>query len=484
VNAISDAKLKRHGSSLFEYSTAVRVLYAVTDLAAVTLAAVVSYFLVFGYQGVPTSYQVGVLVGVLLTNIIYSQAGAYDSWRGRSLFDQLRTLLIGWFSVMALMILLAFLLDAGEQFSRLWLLYWAVGGLGMLLLSRLGATLAVREARARGWNHKRIVVVGAGEWGSEVMRRIREAANWIGIDILCALDNDAALHGQAVHGVSVLGGYDKLPALLERKIFDEVWICLPLSGRRTATVDDIEHIRYLLRHSTVEQRLIPDMAEARLINKPATEIMGLPVITLNSSPMRGINRLIKEFVDRLVAVVMLLVLSPLLAAIAVAIRIDSKGPIIFKQMRHGWDGKAIRVYKFRTMRVHEERSDTFIQAVRGDDRITGVGAFLRRTSLDELPQLYNVFQGKMSLVGPRPHPIQLNHYFMDQIDSYMQRHKVKPGITGWAQVNGLRGPTDTLEKMQLRVEYDLHYIENWSLWFDFRILLMTFYNGFVHENAH
>ncbi|MDH3588489.1 MAG: undecaprenyl-phosphate glucose phosphotransferase [Gammaproteobacteria bacterium] len=484
MNVASEVKPRRRSLNLVEYSTAVGVLYAVTDLLAVTVAAVAGYLLVFGTFQIPTKYQVAVLLGVLLTRIVYSQAGVYRSWRGRSLFDQLRTILIGWLSVMVIMILLAFVFDVGAQFSRLWLLYWGVVGLGMLLLSRLGATLILRRARARGWNHKRVVIVGAGVWGTEVMRRLQDAANWIGIDVLCALDTDESLHGETVQGVNVLGGYDKLPGLLEKKIFDEVWICLPLSGRRTQTVDDVEHIRHLLRHSTVAQRLIPDLAEARLMNQPATEIMGLPVISLNTSPMRGFNRFVKEVAERFIAVAALVLLSPVLAVIAIAIRINSPGPVLFKQMRHGWDGKAIRVYKFRTMRVGKERDETFRQAVRGDDRITRVGAFLRRSSLDELPQLFNVFQGKMSLVGPRPHPIQLNKYFMDQIDSYMQRHKVKPGITGWAQVNGLRGPTDTLEKMQRRIEFDLYYIENWSLWFDLRIIIMTIFKGFMHENAH
>ncbi|NNF60731.1 MAG: undecaprenyl-phosphate glucose phosphotransferase [Gammaproteobacteria bacterium] len=482
MNVVSDAKPRRRSQSLLDYSTAVSVLYAATDLLAVTLAAVAGYFMVFATLAIPLSYQVAVLLGVLLTRIIYSQARVYDSWRGRSLFDQLRIILVGWLSVIVIMILLAFIFDVSGQFSRPWLFWWAIFGLGMLLLSRLCATLFLRRARARGWNHKRVVIVGAGEWGSEVIRRLGEAASWIGIDVLCALDKDAELHGSSVEGVNVLGGYDKLPALLEKKIFDEVWICLPLSGGRTQTVDDVEEIRHLLRHSTVEQRLIPDLAAARLINKPATEVLGLPVISLSSSPMRGINRFIKEIADRVLAVVLLIVLSPLLAAIAAAIRLDSKGPVLFKQMRHGWDGRPIRVYKFRTMRVDKESE--FRQAVPGDERITRIGAFLRRTSLDELPQLFNVFQGKMSLVGPRPHPIQLNQYFMEQIDSFMQRHKVKPGITGWAQVNGLRGQTDTLEKMRARVEYDLYYIENWSLWFDLRIMIMTVFRGFLNENAH
>ena len=233
MNVLSDAKLRRRSWQLLDYSTAVHVLYAATDLVAVTVAAIAGYFLVSGSLALPTQYQVAVLVAVLLTRLVYSQAGVYDSWRGRSLFDQLRTVMIGWLSVVAMMILLAYLFDVSPRFSRLWLFYWTLGGLGTLVLSRLGATAILRRARARGWNHKRIVIIGAGAWGREVMRRLKEAANWIGIDVVCVLDPDESLHGSVVHGCSVIGGYDSLPGLMERQICDEVWICLPLGGGRS-----------------------------------------------------------------------------------------------------------------------------------------------------------------------------------------------------------------------------------------------------------
>ncbi|HIE54086.1 MAG TPA: exopolysaccharide biosynthesis polyprenyl glycosylphosphotransferase, partial [Chromatiaceae bacterium] len=170
--------------------------------------------------------------------------------------------------------------------------------------------------------------------------------------------------------------------------------------------------------------------------------------------------------------------------IAMGVKLSSPGPVLFKQKRHGWDGKPIRIYKFRTMKVHEEKEGQVTQAKRGDPRITPFGAFLRRTSLDELPQFFNVLQGRMSIVGPRPHAIEHNELYKDQVDAYMQRHRVKPGITGWAQVNGWRGETNTLEKMEKRVEYDLYYIENWSLWFDLKIIFLTLFRGFVHKNAY
>ena len=220
------------------------------------------------------------------------------------------------------------------------------------------------------------------------------------------------------------------------------------------------------------------------MNRPMTQITDLSVVSLNVSPMRiGMNRVLKAIEDRLVALAIIVLTSPVMLIIWAAVRLTSPGPAIFKQVRHGWDGHPIKIYKFRTMRVHKEGNGEVTQASRNDRRVTKIGRILRRTSLDELPQFFNVLQGRMSVVGPRPHAVEHNRYFMDQIDDYMQRHKVKPGITGWAQVNGLRGETDALDKMKKRVQFDLYYIENWSLWFDIKITLLTIIRGFFHPNA-
>jgi len=198
----------------------------------------------------------------------------------------------------------------------------------------------------------------------------------------------------------------------------------------------------------------------------------------------GHNALLKSAFDKVFAAVALLLLSPLICIIALAIKLDSPGPVFFRQHRHGWDGKIIEVLKFRTMSQSVSPMDTGRQAVKNDPRVTSLGRWLRRSSLDELPQFYNVLRGNMSVVGPRPHPVALNENFTHQIDAYMQRHRVKPGITGWAQVHGLRGETETLDKMRKRVEYDLYYIENWSLWLDIKIILQTVVAGWAGKNAY
>jgi putative colanic acid biosynthesis UDP-glucose lipid carrier transferase len=221
-----------------------------------------------------------------------------------------------------------------------------------------------------------------------------------------------------------------------------------------------------------------------LLNHSITDLAGFPVLNISASPMMGINRVVKAFEDRLLGLIFALLTMPLLAIIALGVELTSKGPILFKQKRLGWDGRIINVYKFRTMYEHTEANETVTQACQNDSRVTPFGKLLRRTSLDELPQFINVLQGKMSIVGPRPHALKHNEQYKESIHTYMQRHRVKPGITGWAQVNGWRGETDTLEKMQKRVEFDLYYINNWSLAFDMKIILLTIFRGFVDKNAY
>jgi putative colanic acid biosynthesis UDP-glucose lipid carrier transferase len=240
-----------------------------------------------------------------------------------------------------------------------------------------------------------------------------------------------------------------------------------------------------LRHSTSFIRFVPNIFQLKLLfgqNLPS--VAGVPVLDINTSPMSGFNVVLKRIEDFVLALFIILLVSPIMLLITIAIRLESKGPAIFKQERHGWDGCVIKVYKFRSMHMHREADGQMTQATKGDARITKVGQFLRRTSLDELPQFFNVLQGRMSVVGPRPHAVVMNEYYKDKVAYYFQRHKVKPGITGLAQVNGLRGETDTLDKMERRIELDLDYIQRWSVWLDLKIVFLTIFRGFVGKNAY
>ncbi|MNP03254.1 UDP-glucose:undecaprenyl-phosphate glucose-1-phosphate transferase [compost metagenome] len=258
----------------------------------------------------------------------------------------------------------------------------------------------------------------------------------------------------------------------------EVWLCLPLSEGGA-----IRSILYALRHHTVAVRFIPEWGDIRLLNHRVSHIAGLYSLDLSCSPIDGPAQVLKRLEDLVIGGLISLLILPLCLLIGIAIKLSSPGPVLFKQYRMGINGKRFKVYKFRSMVVHDESGGDVTQASRNDSRVTRVGAFLRRTSLDELPQFFNVLQGRMSIVGPRPHALVHNEYYKDLVESYMQRHKVKPGITGWAQVSGYRGETDTLDKMQKRVEYDLWYIDNWSLWIDVKIIFLTVFKGFVNKNA-
>ena len=238
-----------------------------------------------------------------------------------------------------------------------------------------------------------------------------------------------------------------------------------------------------LSDTTCSVLLVPDVFTFKLLHSRASELNGIPLISIFDTPMLGVNALIKRAEDIILASLILLLISPILFGLALAVRLTSRGPAIFKQRRYGIDGKPIEVWKFRSMTVTENGA-TITQATKSDSRLTPIGAFIRRTSLDELPQFINVLKGDMSIVGPRPHAVAHNEQYRKQILGYMLRHKVKPGITGLAQVNGWRGETDTLDKMEKRIEFDLEYIRSWSLWLDSKIVFFTIFKGFVNRNAY
>ena len=464
-------------SLLKEHSDLLSVTVRLVDVAAVVAGAAIAYLWRFGPKPVSVPYESAVIIGTLLSAIAFQYFGGYRAWRGRDLLDQLKGLVTGWLLVVTILIVLAFLTKTSAVYSRQWMVAWVVSVSTTLCLFRLAMYELSRLMRRKGWNHRRIVIVGAGALGRDVLRNIRES-QWLGLDVLAFFDDKAALHGQEVDGVAVHNS-ESLGRYVPENRVQEVWLALPLRADQR-----VKQLLEQLRHSTVTVRFVPDIFGFRLLNHAVTEIAGIPVIDLSASPMVGVNRIVKEIEDKVVAFVILVMISPLLLLIAGAVKLSSEGPVLFKQKRHGWDGRAITVYKFRTMKVHEEAGGKVTQATKGDSRVTPLGRLLRRTSLDELPQFFNVLQGRMSIVGPRPHAIKHNEEYMDKIDAYMQRHKVKPGITGWAQVNGLRGETDTLEKMKQRVEYDLFYIENWSLWFDIKIIILTVFKGFIHDQAY
>lgn len=266
----------------------------------------------------------------------------------------------------------------------------------------------------------------------------------------------------------MIGNLTHLRDLLEEHAIQRLYIALPLNEMHS-----IDSLYIDLLDANVDITWVPDLNSMMLLNHSVSEIGGLPAIHLNESPLTSYPTaaIAKAILDRSLALTAIIGLSPLLLSVALLIKLSSPGPVLFKQKRHGWNGQIFKMWKFRSMRMHDDIEVK--QATRHDPRITPIGRFIRRTSIDELPQLFNVLQGKMSLVGPRPHAIAHNNYYTGKINAYMARHRIKPGITGWAQINGCRGETETIDKMQKRVELDLAYINTWSLWLDIKIIIKT-----------
>lgn len=454
------------------------LLFRIGDMAVVGVSSGFAYYLAMGHWNMQPLYRGAVLMAMMLVLLIFRHFNLYGPLRGRSFTWQASRLFSASLVVYALLAVLAFFTQTGTSFSRQWVFYASGLMLVGLVSYRAIAHDLVGNLRRMGWNERRVLVIGTGSLAQCVAKRLSEAS-WTGYHVVAfAAETDhqrrSHLNGLPVHDIQNLSN------LVMAKHADEVWITLPIHAQ-----PQIEKILNDLRPSTACVRLVPDYLGLQLLAKDISEVAGITVMNFSSSQLSSrFNRFVKELMDRILASLILLVISPLMLLIAVGVKLSSPGPVLFKQLRHGVNNKPIWIYKFRTMKMHEENPGQIIQAKRDDDRITPFGAFLRRTSLDELPQFINVLQGRMSIVGPRPHAVEHNEFYKNQMDFYTQRHMVKPGVTGWAQISGWRGETDCLEKMQKRVEHDLYYIEHWSPWLDLKIILLTAFRMFTDKNAY
>ena len=347
-------------------------------------------------------------------------------------------------------------------------LQWLATALGRLVLKRHLARPASRRTA---------VVVGATALGSKVARAL-EGGDAYGVDFVGYFDDRVDGRIDAEAKPRILGKLSEIARYVDEHGVREVYITLPL-GSQPRIVGLLEQ----LQGTTASLFFVPDVFGISIIQGRLQDMNGVPVVGICETPFTGTNELVKRLSDVVLASLILIVISPLLIAIAIGVKLSSPGPVIFKQRRNGLDGGEIVVYKFRSMTTQDD-GKVVPQATRNDPRITRFGAFLRRSSFDELPQFFNVLQGSMSIVGPRPHAVTHNEQYRQIIKAYMVRHKVKPGITGWAQVNGQRGETDTIEKMRARVEYDLEYLRNWSLALDLRIIAGTIRLVFFDRYAY
>lgn len=444
----------------------------VDPLFAIATGAI-AYRLYFDTWDIKAHYVAALLVVAMFAVTAFPSLKLYQSQRGISFAEEVRVLFLAWLAIAVTGGVFLFLTKTGSDFSRVWALMWMAGGFLANTLSRAAVRIALRALRKRGRNLRHVVIIGAGTHGREIAARLK-AAPWSGLSVRGFYDDDARLYGGEIDGIPILGGLARIADDLAQDPADQVWIALPLRAE-----ERIRQILEELRQTSALVRFVPDIHSFHLLHHSVTEVAAMPVLTLTDSPHTGVDSTLKLLEDILLASALLVLTLPLFALIAIGVKLSSPGPVLYRQERVTWNGQRFMMLKFRSMPEDTESASGPVWAREGEQRATRFGTILRRYSLDELPQLLNVLKGELSLVGPRPERPEFVRQFRQQIPGYMQKHLVKAGITGWAQVNDLRGDTDLAQ----RIQYDLYYIDNWSLWFDLRILALTLWHILTSRNA-
>ncbi|NOQ93500.1 MAG: undecaprenyl-phosphate glucose phosphotransferase [Methylophaga sp.] len=454
-----------------EHATLLVILIKLLDWSLILSGGTLSFYLLEAsknfpvYQGfMPNSYLNALGIAFLFSAWWFPAFNVYKSWRGESLFEEARTLLLSWGGSMTALLVFMVFTKTTTEFSRHWLGLWFGLVFVGLVLSRICLRLVLRYLRKKGLNQRHIILVGSSVLTAQVAARV-QVSDWMGLEISGFFSDE----NSSIDELNKLGDLSQLVDYVEQHNIDQVWLTLSLKD-----MDKIEAICRQLHSVSVEVLLIPDISSLHLLNHSVSQIDGMPVINMSVSPMKGANAIVKWLEDKLLSIFILLLISPLMLIIAFAVKLSSSGPVFYRQERISWNGKRFQMLKFRSMPTDSDKDIVWGQAK--NKHPTRVGQFLRKTSLDELPQFINVLKGDMSIVGPRPERTVFVEQFKHEINSYMQKHLVQAGITGWAQVNGWRGDTC----LQTRVKYDLYYVEHWSLWFDLKIIFMTLFKGFNH----
>ncbi len=455
---------------LFEVSS---LLLRTAELLAIVISAFIVAELTLEFVSNERSrlYVNAVITATVFYAGLAEVTGVYDVDVRFSVRRAWGRVLTAWFATAMFVLTIGFLFKASAEFSRLWATMWfVVGGISVCAVRAL-ATAYMRRLKRQGAFNQRVAIFGAGQQGLRL-------ANYIGgndkltIELVGFFDDrPQGRLGEESPSVKLRGNLEGLLQAIRMGLVDQVIVALPWSAEAR-----LQDVVARLAITPIRIRLAPDLASFAFAQRQVVMLGDLPVMTLFERPISGFDQLIKKIEDVALASLLTALLSPILLLAAIAVKIDSPGPVFFRQPREGFNNRKFRIWKFRSMRTEDCEVDAIRQAGRDDARVTRVGRFLRRTSLDELPQLFNVLSGEMSLVGPRPHAASTkagDRLFTDVVTTYAARHKVKPGITGWAQVCGWRGETDTEDKLVRRLEHDLYYIENWSVFFDFYVLIRT-----------
>lgn len=466
--------LKRHNQVFFS-------LLRGADVLLTFLAWELAYRLRFQWVNFPEAsyapshdaYLLGALVASLATAVSFGGLGVYNTSHVAKIRAEGMALLRGIFGVLVLTLVAAFFYRE-FSYSRIHVVYF-VGVLFVLLLgARGGLRCGLRWMRRRGSFLERVLVIGSGSSAASLLERLGNLRSE-GILLAGVIEVKTPEASRVPAHVMRLGGLDKIASVIAQQRIDQVFIALSADEQHRLT-----ELQAVLAEQWVDVRIVPDLGGFRTLHLATEDFEGIPLITVVQSPLEGWNRVLKRTLDLTGASVALLLFGPLMLLVASMVKLTSPGPVLYRQERMGLDGQIFEALKFRSMRVDAESQTGAVWATEDDDRRTPIGALLRKTSLDELPQLFNVLRGEMSLVGPRPERPVFIEQFKSRIPDYMLRHKVKAGITGWAQINGWRGNTS----LERRIECDLHYIEHWSLWLDIKILLLTPFKGFIDPNAY
>ncbi|TEW56151.1 undecaprenyl-phosphate glucose phosphotransferase [Psychromonas sp. RZ22] len=417
------------------------------------------------------------LIAVISFSLSAETMNLYRSWRTGFPAQLFTYTLFSWLSAVFIISIFLFFSKFSLELSRVVIGFWFVSSTIALIGWRIVFRLILFKRRCQGFNTQKIAIIGLTPSGVRLANEFYQHPE-IGFTLNGFFDdrNDGRVSSEFI--TQLEGDIKKGIDLAKAGNFDIVYIALPLAAQKR-----IELILQGLGNTTVDVHIVPDFFTFNLMNAHLSQVGGTQTISVYESPMNGLSYFSKRIEDIIGASLILSIITLPMLIIAILIKLDSPGSVFFKQTRYGLSGKPINVWKFRSMTA-VDNGDVIKQATKGDSRVTKLGAFLRRTSLDELPQFINVLQGQMSIVGPRPHAVAHNEEYRNLVTFYMLRHKVKPGITGWAQINGWRGETDTLDKMKGRIEFDLQYIRNWSILFDLKIVFLTLFKGFIHKNAY
>jgi len=459
------------------------VIVGISQAVEALVLVILGFTIHSSYVSVDGGLYIGIIVcAVVAANVLFNAAQTHRLSAYRTMLMQIGRVLAAWSAVFMLIAVTVFLFKGSNFVSRVWLVTWYGTGAIALVIFRLSLYALIMRWTADGKLKRRTVIVGGGRDAEELIVAIgKGAAN--DVRLLGLFDDRVGERSpDIVAGVPKLGRVDDLIEFARQTRVDLVIVSMPLSAEKRV-LEMLQQLWVL----PVDIRLSAHMSKLRFTRTAYSYVGDVPVFDIADRPISDWNLVFKWLFDKLVALVAIVMLSPIMIATAIAIKLESKGPIIFKQKRHGFNNELIEVFKFRSMYVDQSDANASKLVTKGDSRVTKVGRFIRKTSIDELPQFFNVLRGELSVVGPRPHALQAkadNRLYYEAVEGYFARHRVKPGVTGWAQINGWRGEMDTDEKIRMRTEFDLYYIENWSLWFDLKILLLTPVRLLNTENAY